>query len=983
MVSSVRIGVLGPLLATDSAGSIDLKGPRHRAVLARLLVARGRVVPVDMLVADLWEDPPDGAVGAIQTFVATLRKALEPNRPPRTPATLLVTEGPGYRLKLEPDAVDAWRFEAALNGSLAALDEALELWRGPAYAEFADEAWARAEITRLDELRLLAVERRAEALLGLGRAAEAVPALLAHVDGHPLREDGWRLLALSQYTAGRQADALESLRRARQLLADELGVDPGPALRELAADVLAHAPRLAPAPAAPVLVGRDEEMALLAGAAHRVAGTGKLGLALISGEAGAGKTALATALRARLEQAGWSARWGGNPEDAPSGWAHILDPVDIEPSADPVAARFRLHQAARSQLASRGRSLVVLDDVHWADEETLALLASVVVDPIPAPVLVVATYRTREAPTTLLGRVARAEPTRVYLGGLAASDVPAVVRAATGLDVDEPTAAVIHRRSSGNPFFVRELARLLAAGGDLSTVPEGVRDVVRYRLSQLPAEVQAVLRKAAVAGETFALDVAGSLDEAEVAVRQGFLVETAAGEFQFSHALVRDTVYQDLSRSRRAHLHLEVGEALERLRAGDVAALAHHFALASDERAGRYAQAAAVSAERRSAFGEAARYWRVALAHQADVRHRLELTMGLVRALSFSGSLGESRALRASALDLLDSVDDPRLAARVVTSFDVPAIWTAHDDPALATRVVALSERLLPDVDAASRSRLLATIAMELRSSGGSRAVEAAAGAEEIARGLGEPSLLAFALNAQFMQSYARAGQTRERVRIGTELVSLAERHRLVTFEVLGHLILMQSHSALADFTAADAHVERVTRLGDDFQLPLVSVFAQWYRALRASVAGQDAVGLYRAAAAALADAQMPGFDDGLLPLALLCHEIHIGLPVDRDRDFGAFTPWCRPAGPIPDSPKDQLFEVRTCLHAAAADDAGTMQRLYDALLPAAGELAGAGSGMLTLGPVDRYLGDLARGLGRVNVADSHYAQAEIVIRRA
>ncbi|ONI85312.1 SARP family transcriptional regulator [Actinosynnema sp. ALI-1.44] len=986
MGSSVRIGVLGPLVAADSAGPIDLKGPRHRAVLARLLVARGRVVPVDMLVADLWDDPPDGAVGAIQTFVAALRRALEPDRPPRAPATLLLTEGPGYRLKLEPDAVDAWRFEAALNGSLEALDETLGLWRGPAYAEFADQPWARAEIARLDELRLLAVERRAEALLGRGRAAEAVPDLQAHVDGHPLREEAWRLLALAQYTAGRQADALESMRRARRLLSDELGVDPGPALRELEADVLAHAPRLTPAPAGPVLVGRTEEMALLADAAQRVATTRRLGLALVSGEAGAGKTALAMALRARLESVGWTSRWSGNPEDAPSGWTHVLEPVEVDPSADPATTRFQLHQAARSQLASHGRLLVVLDDVHWADEETLALLAAVVADPIMAPVLIVATYRTTDAPTTLLGRVARSEPTRVYLGGLGVADVPAVVRAAVGLDVDEPTAAVIHRRSGGNPFFVRELARLLAAGGDLSTVPDGVRDVVRYRLSQLPADAQTALRTASVVGETFPLDVVGTLDVVEIAVRQGFLIETEADRFQFSHALVRDTLYQDLSQSRRTHLHREVGEALERLCPGETATLAHHFALAFDSRAVRYAQAAAASAERRSAFGEAARYWRIALRQETDVRQRLELTMGLVRALSFSGSLGESRVLRASALDLLDSVDDPLLTARVIASFDVPAIWTAHDDPALAARVVAVTERVLPEVDTVWRSRLLATIAMELRSSGGARAVQAAGEAEAIARELGEPPVLAFALNARFMQSFSRAGMAGQRVRIGTELVSLASRHGLVTFEVLGHLILMQSHSALADFAAADVHVDRATRLGVDYQLPLVDVFAQWYRALRASVAGQDATGLYRAAAAALADAQMPGFDRGLPAFALLCHEIHNGLPVDRDRDFGAFTPWCRPSGQIPDSPRDQLYEARTCLHAKAAieaNDVGTMRRLYDALLPAAGELAGAGSGMLTLGPVARYLGDLARGLDRPKVADSHYAQAEAVLRWA
>ena len=109
----VTFGVLGPVVAWDDAGEpIDLKGPRHRAVLARLIVARGRVVPVTRLVDDLWADPPAGAVGAVRTFVAALRRALEPERPPRSPARLLVTEGPGYALRAAPDTVDAWRFEA-------------------------------------------------------------------------------------------------------------------------------------------------------------------------------------------------------------------------------------------------------------------------------------------------------------------------------------------------------------------------------------------------------------------------------------------------------------------------------------------------------------------------------------------------------------------------------------------------------------------------------------------------------------------------------------------------------------------------------------------------------------------------------------------------------------------------------------------------------------------------------------------------------
>src|SRR3569833_880725 len=255
---------------------IALRGPRHRAVLARLIIARGRVVPVTRLVADLWADPPADAIGTVRTFVAALRRALEPARPPRTPARLLVPDGPGYAQRgaqepkqpprtptrllvtdgpgyaLRADGVDAWRFERAVaetsppEDGLVRLAEALGWWRGPAYAEFADEPWARAERARLAELRLHAVERQAGARLELGRAAEAVPDLDAHVTEHPWREDAWRLLALARYRTGRQGDALAVLRRARTLLVEQLGVDPGPALRRLEADILRQARHLAP-----------------------------------------------------------------------------------------------------------------------------------------------------------------------------------------------------------------------------------------------------------------------------------------------------------------------------------------------------------------------------------------------------------------------------------------------------------------------------------------------------------------------------------------------------------------------------------------------------------------------------------------------------------------------------------------------------------------------------------------------------------------
>ncbi len=253
-MEAVTFGVLGAVTAWRGPHVLALKGPRHRAVLARLILARRRVVPVARLVEDLWDTPPPRAVGAVRTFVGDLRRALEPDRPPRAPARLLVTEGPGYALRAAPGTVDAWRFEAAVaeaDRMPAArapdrLREALGEWRGPAYAEFGTEDWARGERSRLTELRLRAVERRAELLVELGRAAEAVPDLDAHLTEHPWREESWRLLALALYRTGRQADALAVLRRARALLAGRLGIDPGPRLRRLEAGILAQDPDLDP-----------------------------------------------------------------------------------------------------------------------------------------------------------------------------------------------------------------------------------------------------------------------------------------------------------------------------------------------------------------------------------------------------------------------------------------------------------------------------------------------------------------------------------------------------------------------------------------------------------------------------------------------------------------------------------------------------------------------------------------------------------------
>lgn len=247
----LTFNALGPFQATHDGLPVDLGGQRQMAVLARLLVARGRAVPVNMLIDELWPGgPPAQALSTIQGYVSRLRRALEPGRAPREEAGVLVSAPPGYALRAEAGQVDSWRFETLVKQEgeaeqvWTAMEAALDLWRGPALAEFADLMWASTEASRLEELRLVAVERRAGAGLLLGRAAELVPDLEAYASACPLREEAWRLLAQALYRTGRQGDALGALRRAREVWRDELGLDLSGTLQRLEADMLAQAPHL-------------------------------------------------------------------------------------------------------------------------------------------------------------------------------------------------------------------------------------------------------------------------------------------------------------------------------------------------------------------------------------------------------------------------------------------------------------------------------------------------------------------------------------------------------------------------------------------------------------------------------------------------------------------------------------------------------------------------------------------------------------------
>lgn len=332
--------ILGPLEVRNEGALLPLAKRKHRALLAMLLLHSGEVVPADALVEALWPKTlPDRPVATLHSYVARVRRVIEPDRAAGAPNKRLLTRSPGYLLEVGLDELDALRFDRLTSQGREAADRddhatavdcltrALAEWRGPAVAEFRDEPFAEGAAIRLEELRLAAVEDRVGSELALGRT-DVVGELEALVAVHPYRERLWEHLVLALYRAGRQAEALRRLQDVRQVLAD-IGVDPGEPLRLLESAVLTQDPELArpsarpavipvpskrpPAPAATTvtgappswlarsqpLVGRGEELAWLDQRWEETLG-GRSQLVLLRGEPGIGKTRLAAEALHRL-----------------------------------------------------------------------------------------------------------------------------------------------------------------------------------------------------------------------------------------------------------------------------------------------------------------------------------------------------------------------------------------------------------------------------------------------------------------------------------------------------------------------------------------------------------------------------------------------------------------------------------------------------------------------------------------------------------
>jgi DNA-binding SARP family transcriptional activator len=244
----VEFRILGPLEARENGVVLALGGAKQRALLAVLLLEANRVIPTERLVDALWDEPPAGAVKAVQVYVSRLRKSLG--------TAVLRRRASGYLLEVEPEQLDLERFRRLLEEArrdstraLHALEDALSLWRGPPLAEFANEPFARIERPRLEELRLEALEEHVDVSLAAGRQAAVVGELESLVEAHPLRERLRGQLMLALYRCGRQAEALAAYRDARHTLVDELGIEPGRQLQELEQAILRQDPSLEASPA--------------------------------------------------------------------------------------------------------------------------------------------------------------------------------------------------------------------------------------------------------------------------------------------------------------------------------------------------------------------------------------------------------------------------------------------------------------------------------------------------------------------------------------------------------------------------------------------------------------------------------------------------------------------------------------------------------------------------------------------------------------
>ncbi|MEU0554725.1 BTAD domain-containing putative transcriptional regulator [Dactylosporangium sp. NPDC006015] len=658
--------------------------------------------------------------------------------------------------------------------------------------------------------------------------------------------------------------------------------------------------------AAEPLVGRGGEVRRVAERIELARG-GAGGVLLVAGEAGLGKTRLAERAAELAGQSGLDVAWSRCVETSATPafwpWTQVLralpetdavrDLLDVLTgrgenrwrAEDPDTALFHLHEAVgdilRAHAAARAL-LVVVDDLHVADASSLQLLAHLAPALHRLPILVLATLRPESADAgpalretlALLANERGAE--RLRLGALTADDIAEYTAGFAPGYRDRPggaVAAALLERTGGNPFYLKELLRLLESehpGGWGSAqavagtgVPEKVRDVITRRLSRLPERTRALLETAAVIGrdvDPLLLEAATEdrgedvMADLEPAVEASVLLEVPDGwDYRFSHALVRDTVYGGLSRLRRARLHRQVGEALEAFDRPDdpdlLGRLVHHFTMAARlgvaERAVRYATRAAEVAMAQLAYDQAARYLESALGAldptrpgAATQRCRLLVDLGVARRAA--GDVAGTRTVLDEALTLARQLGDDELAMDAATLFGGVTLWLWRPYLTVDERMTGILreqlDRLDPD-DRYRRAVLLGTLAVELYHSPDREVGEAhAAEAVRLARELGDPELLVRTLNNYWNAAWVPHREAERRAAVD-ELLTITPLPP--TVEATARLHRMMTEVIAGDIAGFDADLARCVRLVEGIRTPVLPAQVRYAQSGRAMLAGR------------------------------------------------------------------------------------------------------------------------------------------------
>ncbi len=907
----LHVSFLGSTEVRRDGVVVSPGGVKQRGLLAMLVLAGGHPVAGTSLVRGLWgEHAPGDPVHALHVNVSRLRRLV--------PIELHSEHG-GYRLDPDKVEVDLGRFAHGITegrrllerpGSEAArragqaLSGALNLWRGPPFADLETVSGLRAHRVHLEERRREALADRIDADLRAGATLGLASELQSILVDRPLDERHWAQLMTALAAEGRASEALTAFQDARAVLIAELGVEPGPRLAQLHQRLLTGGPpypherreRVAPGERrhTPGLLGRADELAVL-DAGWKAAHHG-LQLVTISGDAGIGKTRLAMEQADHLADLGATVLVGRCDESVTTPFQALAEAIRADVAGlvgDELRARLGEHSgvlvhvvpelaaelpAAEHGLAvvdahtaqslvatavagwlseaSRHRPLVlILDDLHWADQQTLTVLRHLARTRREVRALILVTFRDREHPADdprgeFLSELARQTGSVRHLPLVGLDSDAAHDLLAAELEGYEALSAVVSDRvlsaSGGNPLVVVELARDLALSrerDDELQLPTGVRELVLRRVRNLHERQQELLATAAVIGKEFDPQVLGRAADAtadeidELLDRASYarLVEPTPGaslHHRFTHDVARMALYETLSPLRRIRLHQRVGESIEEVFAADLDShlpeLAHHFSVAANAgQAGRAVEyltrAGAVAMERRAPSVAVEHYRRARhlLGTAAPAATRCDLTTSLgIAELQAGDPLHRATLLEAAAI-AHEADDHRRLTAAVLAN---NRGWWSSTSAVDWERVSFIEAALTscPEEDVRARSRLRAVWALEnVRDpSRRSRALAVSLEALDLAEALGDDMLLAEVMSHRYSVLHAAFSDPAGAMELSSRLRDLARRRVDPGLRLTAAIGLAQSAMKLGDFDTGSRELADALELCERLEQP-------------------------------------------------------------------------------------------------------------------------------------------------------------------